>query len=137
MMVMPGGAREWKRVSASGVRRTWSLCWHNSSSMCAMSTTRVSAGQSMNAHGSSGRGLAAATGEAGPGEGPPRCVVMMGSYTVAAMGWMGGQYFASETAMGRQTLLLLRTTAHGERRADWIEGSLGWTRGLRCRSDEG
>lgn len=54
MIEIPGGAREWKRVSASGVRTTWSLCWHSSSSMCAMRTTSVSDGQSMNAHGSSG-----------------------------------------------------------------------------------
>lgn len=53
-MVMPGDAREWNRVKASGVSKTWSLCWHNNSSMCAMRTTSVSVGQSMNAHGSSG-----------------------------------------------------------------------------------
>lgn len=54
MIEIPGGAREWNRVSASGVRTTWSLCWHKSSSMCAIRTTSVSEGQSINAHGISG-----------------------------------------------------------------------------------
>lgn len=54
MTEMPGGAREWNRVSASGVKTTWSLCWHRRSSMCAIRTTSVSVGQSMKAQGSSG-----------------------------------------------------------------------------------
>ena len=52
---MPGAAREWNLVRASGVNTTWSLCCINRLSMCEMSTMSVSVEQSMNAHGTVGR----------------------------------------------------------------------------------
>lgn len=97
MTEMPGGAREWKRVSASGVSTTWSLCWHKRSSMCAIRTTRVSVGQSMKAHGSSGW-LVEATGCIGvppldsmaADEGRPLCGVVVMSRDGGRYGAMCG-----------------------------------------------
>ena len=51
---MPGAAREWNLVRASGVSTTWSLCCINRLSMCEMSTMSVSVEQSMNAQGTVG-----------------------------------------------------------------------------------